>query len=74
MEFLVLTYLSSNLSDAGSEIVKYKGTYLCEVPSSPKQFTRPRAQSLKKKIDFLEVQLLQCGDLFHLKSRPKLKT
>ena len=51
MEFLVLTRLSSNLSDAGLEIEKigkYNGAYRCEVPISPKQFIRPRAQSVKK--------------------------
>lgn len=45
------SYLSSNLSDAGLEIekiVKHNGSYLCEVPISPKQLMRPRVQSVKK--------------------------
>jgi len=45
------SYLSSNLSDASFEIekiIKHKGSYLCEVPISPKQLMRPRVQSVKK--------------------------
>jgi hypothetical protein len=54
MEFLALTCVSSNLSDAGLEIekiVKHNGSYLCEVPISPKQLMRPRIQSLKKNVE-----------------------
>jgi len=78
MEFLVLTFLRFNLSDTGLEIekiVKYNGVRRCEVPISPKQFMCPRIQSVKKTMEnFCQVQLLQCGDFFHSKSKPKLKT
>jgi len=78
MEFLALTCISSNLSDAGLEIekiIQHNGSYLCEVPISPKQLMRPRVQSVKKTMEnFRQVQLRQCGHFFHPNSRPKLKT
>ncbi len=43
-------HLSSDLNEARKEIeeiIKYKGSYVCEVSISPKQLMRPRVQSIK---------------------------
>jgi len=44
------SHLSSDLKKARKEIeqiIKYKGSYVCEVSISPKQLMRPRVQSIK---------------------------
>lgn len=47
---LASSHLNSNLNIARKEIeeiIKYKGSYVCEVSLSPKQLMRPRVQSVK---------------------------
>jgi acetolactate synthase-1/2/3 large subunit len=47
---LASSHLSSDLSIARKEIqeiIKYKGSYVCEVAVSPKQLMRPRVQSVR---------------------------
>lgn len=44
------SHLSTDLNEARKEIeniIKYKGSYVCEVSISPKQLMRPRVQSIK---------------------------
>lgn len=44
------SHLSSDLNEARKEIgeiLRYKGSYVCEVSISPKQLMRPRVQSIK---------------------------